>query len=144
MSEYCKRCGNGIKTANKCMICNNAPLCEECSERSPSMGRVCTDCKKKNNWSCIVCGKLSEYQCSSCKKLKEKDNTHEILQTCAEHTPIHFFTLKFPGKPNNHYFICKNECDGQICLDCVIVNGKLRKHYECKNCGNELVAKARE
>ena len=142
--KFCKRCGNGIDLGNKCKICSQYPFCEMCSERSESMGRICVDCKTKNDWSCVICGKLSESQCASCMKLKEKGKITEILQTCVEHTPTHFFTSRFPGKPDNHYFICNNECDGQVCLDCVIITGKLRKKYKCKNCGNELVAKSQK
>ena len=43
-------------------------FCGMCTERSPSIGRICNDCKISRKLDCFICEKLCEYQCVSCKK----------------------------------------------------------------------------
>lgn len=134
--KFCKRCGNGIDLGNQCKVCKGSPFCEMCSERSPSMGNVCNDCKKSHDLMCRECGKLCEYQCVSCKNLKKKGKIDHVIQCCEEH-----FQKIFVGKSKKDYFYCTN-CGGQVCSVCAIKK-RMRKKRTCENCEHELIVKVR-
>jgi len=134
MTDYCLGCGEGITIGNKCMNCEKAPFCNDCSEKHPSMGRVCNNCKKEKNLGCIHCQNFSIRSCPSCRSLKEKGRIDRITQTCEDHITREF---REEHEDFQKCFICKN-CGGEVCLKCVVSKGIFFKDYFCKYCENDL------
>jgi len=133
VASYCQKCGDGVQLGNRCKSCDQEPFCEECSEKNSELGRVCNDCKYDRKLDCQVCQKLSSWFCMSC----EKGNRERISRTCNDHSENSFHYTTDDDVTWN-YFEC-NTCGGTVCLNCVIKEGLIRKHYLCRTCGNELL-----